>query len=126
MSLNVKTLLNKAGNNVQSISVSKANDLRIKKQAIFIDVREEFELKTDGKIPSSIHIPRGMLEFCLDPATPYYNSIFSKDQQFVFYCKSGARSKLSVYVAQKFGLKNVVNMDGGILGWRENYLVENN
>ncbi len=85
---------------------------------VFIDVRDKIELKTDGKlIPEAVNISRGMLEFNLDTNTPYYNEIFNEDKHFIFVCKSGGRSILAAKTAQDMGLKNVINMTGGLIEW---------
>ncbi len=101
----------------QSCTVAEALALHKNEDAVFIDVRESSELDADGQIPGAIHIPRGMLEFTLDPESPYYNPIFSKGNTFIFYCKSGSRSALASQVAMEMGLAAVRNLSGGFAEW---------
>ena len=84
-----------------------------------MDIRDVRELRRDGKIPDAFHCPRGMLEFWIDPASPYHKDIFQQDKKFVFYCASGWRSVLATEVAQRMGLAPVANMIGGFGGWRD-------
>ena len=80
------------------------------------DIRE---LKKLGKIKNAKHVPRGMLEFWLDPESPYHRAFFKLNVFFIFYCASGWRSALSTLTAQEMGLKNVLNLDGGYTKWLE-------
>ncbi len=86
---------------------------------VLVDIRDVRELRRDGKIPDAFHCPRGMLEFWIDPASPYHKDIFQQDKKFVFYCASGWRSVLATEVAQRMGLAPVANMIGGFGGWRD-------
>ena len=86
---------------------------------VLVDIRDVRELRRDGKIPDTFHCPRGMLEFWIDPASPYHKDIFQQDKKFVFYCASGWRSVLATEVAQRMGLAPVANMIGGFGGWRD-------
>jgi rhodanese-related sulfurtransferase len=83
----------------------------------FIDVRDIRELKKTGRIPSSFHCPRGMLEFWIDPGSPYFKPIFGEDRQFVFYCWLDWRSALAASTAQQMGLENVAHIKGGFKAW---------
>ncbi|MDU8910092.1 rhodanese-like domain-containing protein [Aestuariicoccus sp. MJ-SS9] len=84
----------------------------------FVDLRDPRELDREGMIPGAFHCPRGMLEFWIDPASPYAKPQFQEDVRFVFYCASGWRSALSARVAQKMGLTNVSHIDDGFSGWK--------
>ena len=70
-----------------------------------------------GRIPNSLHIPRGLLEFTVDPQGPYYNDIFASDKKFIFYCKTGGRSVLSAKIAKDLGVEKVYNLSGGFQAW---------
>ena len=120
MKSNLKTLLESANALVESYDSAEAKSKVGHEQFIFIDVREKEELETEGKVPGALHIPRGMLEFTLDPNSPYYNNIFEVNKTFIFYCKSGGRSVLAAQRAVEMGLKNVRNLEGGFLGWNKN------
>ncbi len=94
-------------------------------ETILIDLRGDIELASTGIIPGAIHIPRGMLEFMIDPASPYHNTIFSTDKRFIFYCASGGRSALAAQRAQEMGLSRVAHIGGGLKAWKEaGYAVE--
>ncbi|SHF52325.1 Rhodanese-related sulfurtransferase [Loktanella atrilutea] len=69
---------------------------------VIVDIRDVRE-RTKGHIPGSFHAPRGMLEFWVDPASPYHKPIFAEDKRFVFHCASGWRSALSVAALQDMG-----------------------
>ena len=74
-------------------------------------------IKREGKIPGAFSCPRGMLEFWIDPKSPYFKDFFSKNVHFIFYCASGWRSALSTLTAKKMGLINVSSLDGGFNEW---------
>lgn len=86
---------------------------------IFVDLRDPRELAREGKIPGAFHCPRGMLEFWLDPESPYHKPIFAEDKTFLFYCASGWRSALATKAARDMGLDNVAHIGGGFTAWRE-------
>ena len=86
---------------------------------VFVDVREAAELADKGKIEGAVHIPRGVLEFYIDPASGIHNEIFSSNKKVVFYCASGGRSVLAAKVAMDMGVKDVVHLDGGFAAWAE-------
>lgn len=85
----------------------------------FVDLRDPRELARDGMIPGAFHCPRGMLEFWIDPESPYAKPQFQTGNRFVFYCASGWRSALSALVAQDMGLQNVCHIDDGFGGWKK-------
>ncbi|WEX11152.1 rhodanese-like domain-containing protein [Chelativorans sp. AA-79] len=84
---------------------------------VMVDVRDPRELERDGMIPDAMHAPRGMLEFWIDPESPYHKPAFAEDRTFVFYCASGWRSLLAAKVAQEMGL-NAKSMRGGFSEWK--------
>jgi rhodanese-related sulfurtransferase len=85
----------------------------------FVDLRDPRELEREGMIPGAFHCPRGMLEFWIDPESPYAKPQFQSGGRFVFYCASGWRSALSARVAQEMGLPNVSHIDDGFSGWKK-------
>ena len=85
----------------------------------FVDLRDVRELERDGMIPGAWHVPRGMLEFWIDPESPYAKERFQSGDKFVFYCASGWRSALSARVAQEMGLENVSHIEDGFGGWKK-------
>jgi rhodanese-related sulfurtransferase len=86
---------------------------------VIVDLRDPREIEREGRIPGAFHCPRGMLEFWIDPASPYAKPIFQEDKKFVFHCASGWRSALAAKVAQEMGLKPIAHIGGGFSAWRE-------
>ena len=84
----------------------------------FVDLRDPRELEREGMIPGAFHCPRGMLEFWVDPTSPYAKPQFQTGNRFVFYCASGWRSALSARLVQEMGLENVMHITDGFTGWK--------
>ena len=94
--------------------MAKAKDPNV----VMVDIRDPRELERDGRIPGAFHATRGMLEFWIDPASPYYKPVFGEDKEFVFFCAGGMRSILAAKTAQDMGLKPVSHMIGGFGAWK--------
>ena len=114
-----KQLCAQAENMIQTVSVEEAIDMHGRDDVTIVDIRDVRELQREGRIPGASHCPRGMLEFWIDPGSPYHKEMFSEDRTFVFLCAGGLRSALATEVAQRMGLKPVVNMAGGFGAWRK-------
>ncbi len=84
---------------------------------VLVDIRDVRELSKLGKIANSIHAPRGMLEFWVDPDSPYHRDVFSHNDKFVLYCAAGWRSALATKTLQDMGLSGVAHMAGGFTAW---------
>lgn len=84
----------------------------------YVDIRDIRELWREGKISGASHAPRGMLEFWIDPKSPYHREMFAEDKTFVFYCASAWRSALATLTAQQMGLK-ACHISGGFTAWKE-------
>ena len=112
-----KYLVNLAKSKIYNLNVFDALKLHDNKNFLFIDLRDIRELKKTGKILNAKHVPRGMLEFWIDPDSPYHKEFFSKNYNFIFYCASGWRSALGTFTALDMGLKNVSHIDGGFHEW---------
>jgi rhodanese-related sulfurtransferase len=83
-----------------------------------VDIRDIRELEREGTIPGAIHAPRGMLEFWVDPESPYFRpELGHADQEYVLFCGAGWRSALSAQTLMRMGLHNVSHMDGGFGAW---------
>ncbi|MDE0310185.1 MAG: rhodanese-like domain-containing protein [Acidiferrobacterales bacterium] len=119
MKIGYKALVDKAMSEVETLSVDDAIALHKKDDVQFVDLRDIRELRHEGKIPQAYHMPRGMLEFWIDPDSPYFKKVFSQDVRFVFYCKSGWRSALATQTAQMMGLGPVCHIGGGFDAWRQ-------
>ncbi len=118
MSIGIKDLLNEARAEVKSISVQEGEAIRQGAGTVFVDIRDVRELQRDGMVAGARHAPRGMLEFWIDPDSPYHKPYFAEDKMFVFYCASGWRSLLAAQVAQRMGLR-CASMEGGFGAWCE-------
>ena len=111
------SLIEEAKQKIKSIDFKEALKLLNEDETIFIDLRDIRELERNGKIKNAKHVPRGMLEFWIDPKSPYYRDYFDTKNKFIFYCASGWRSSLSTKTAFEMGLKNVLNLENGIDDW---------
>jgi len=83
----------------------------------FVDIRDVRELQREGKIPGAFHAGRGMLEFWIDPESPYFKDVFGSGKRFVFYCQSGWRSALATQTVARMGLPKVCHIGGGFRAW---------
>jgi rhodanese-related sulfurtransferase len=93
-------------------------DLHDRAGVTFVDLRDPRELEREGMIPGAFHCPRGMLEFWIDPQSPYAKPQFQSGDRFVFYCASGWRSALAARTAQEMGLAGVSHISDGFSGWK--------
>jgi rhodanese-related sulfurtransferase len=84
---------------------------------VFVDLRDVRELWREGTVPGSTHAPRGMLEFWVDPASPYARPVFQEKKRFVFFCAAGWRSALATKEMQDMGLCPVCHIEGGFGAW---------
>ena len=99
-----KTLLEAARREVEGLSVDEARALHGRSDVMLVDIRDIRELQRDGKVPGAFHCPRGMLEFWIDPQSPYYkDALRRQDKKYVFFCAGGIRSALAAQTAQKDG-----------------------
>jgi rhodanese-related sulfurtransferase len=114
-----KQLLSEANQVVLSYSPTEAMILLSDESVVFVDVRDAPELQREGKIPGALHASRGMLEFLVDPESPFHNPLFASGKKFLFYCASGGRSALATKTAQEMGLEQVAYISGGIKAWKE-------
>jgi rhodanese-related sulfurtransferase len=114
-----KTLLNEANAKIRTLSPEEALALKDRDDVVFVDLRDPRELEREGRIPGAVHCPRGMLEFWIDPESPYHKTVFAQDKTFVFFCAGGWRSALSAATAQDMGLKPVAHLKGGFTAWRD-------
>ena len=117
--LGYKDLLEQAEARVTTIPADEAFDLLGREDVILVDLRDPRELEREGRMPGAIHCPRGMLEFWIDPASPYHKPVFSEEKRFVFFCAGGWRSALAADVAQRMGLDPVAHIGGGFKAWKE-------
>ncbi|MBA5777973.1 rhodanese-like domain-containing protein [Stappia sp. F7233] len=114
-----KALLDEALGEITTLSVEEARARFGGDDVVFVDLRDIRELKREGRIPGALHAPRGMLEFWVDPESPYFKPVFGEDKTFVFFCAAGWRSALATKAVQDMGLEPVAHIDGGFSAWRD-------
>src|SRR6056297_3068878 len=114
----VAALLDEANAEIRTIPAAEAIAMAADPTVLFVDLRDIRELQRDGMVPGAFHCPRGMLEFWIDPDSPYAKPQFQSGKRFVFYCASGWRSALSAVTAQEMGLENVAHVSDGFGGWK--------
>ena len=114
-----KSLVAEAETHIETLSVEDTKALLGTSEVVLVDLRDPRELEREGKMPGAFHCPRGMLEFWIDPESPYHKPIFAEDKRFVFFCGGGWRSALAAKTAQDMGLKPVAHMAGGFAAWKK-------
>ena len=119
MKKTVKDMVAEAEGEIKTITLEEALEHHGDENYVFVDIRDVRELDRDGMIPGAFHAPRGMLEFWIDPESPYHKDIFASGKTFVFYCRSSWRSALATQTAQNMGLEPVCHFEGGFGAWME-------
>lgn len=114
-----KMLVAEAEAGIETLSVEDARRLLGAPDVVLVDLRDPRELEREGKMPGAFHCPRGMLEFWIDPESPYHKPVFAEDKRFVFFCGGGWRSALAAKAAQDMGLKPVAHIAGGFAAWKK-------
>jgi len=114
----IKDMVAEANAQVAHAPATEMMALHGQEDVLFVDLRDPRELERDGMIPGAFHCPRGMLEFWIDPESPYAKPQFQSGKRIVFYCASGWRSALSARTAQDMGLPNVSHITDGFSGWK--------
>ena len=114
-----KQLLAEAEARITTLSVDDAKARRPDENVLLVDLRDIRELDREGMIPGALHAPRGMLEFWVDPDSPYHRDVFASGKDFIFYCQSGWRSALATDTLQTMGFENVAHIEGGFKAWKE-------
>jgi rhodanese-related sulfurtransferase len=104
---------------IETIDAPEAVKLKEDPNVLLVDLRDIRELNRDGKVPGALHAPRGMLEFWVDPESPYYKEVFGSGKKFVFFCAGGLRSALAAQTVQRMGLEPVAHIEGGFRAWQE-------
>ncbi|MDC0213692.1 rhodanese-like domain-containing protein [Gammaproteobacteria bacterium] len=119
MKVTHKQLIDTALSEIETLEVDQAVPLLDSEDTVFVDLRDPRELQREGKIPNALHATRGMIEFWVDPTSPYFKDVFGSGKQFVFYCQSGWRSALATKTVQDMGLENVCHIGDGYRGWKD-------
>jgi len=108
-----------ATSEIETLSVEQARALHGQPGVTFIDLRDPRELWREGSIPGAVPVTRGMLEFWIDPGSPYHKDFFASGNRFVFFCAGGWRSALAAKTAQDMGLTPVAHIEGGFSAWKK-------
>jgi len=115
----VMEMVAEASAEIETLTVEQARALLGRPDVTFIDLRDPRELWHEGGIPGAVNVTRGMLEFWIDPASPYYKPLFASGNKFVFFCGGGWRSALAAKTAQDMGLTPVCHVEGGFGAWKK-------
>ena len=115
----IKELCAEAETVVETWTVDEARGHLEDEDVVFVDIRDIRELWREGAIPGAVHAPRGMLEFWVDPESPYARDVFQSGKRFMFFCAGGLRSALAAKSVQEMGLSPVCHMAGGYSAWKK-------
>ena len=118
MPTSVKEMIEAADAVVPRVPPAVAADMIAKGEVLVVDVRDPGEVEKSGKVAGAVNVPRGMLEFRADPASPYHDKNFDKDKAVIVYCASGGRSALSGKTLRDLGYEKVYNL-GGFKDWAD-------
>ena len=119
LTMSAAQMVERARARIDEVETASAIALLGQPDVVFVDLRDPRERERSGFIPGSFHCPRGMLEFWVDPESPYAKPIFAEPKKFVFFCASGWRSALAAKTVQDMGLENVSHIAGGFTAWRK-------
>ena len=115
----VRQMVDEASAEIESLTPEEARRRVSDEGALVVDIRDIRELEREGVIEGSHHAPRGMLEFWVDPASPYHKPVFAEQREFILHCASGWRSALATKALQDMGLPRVSHIESGFAGWRK-------
>jgi len=115
----IKQLIAEAEKKSRGITVDEARKLHGDPLTVFVDLRDVRELERDGMIADAFHAPRGMLEFWVDPESPYYKPVFAEGKTFIVYCQADWRGTLAAATLTDMGLPKVFHLQGGYAEWKK-------
>lgn len=115
----VQQMLAEANSEIETVDVDEARALHGRPDVTFVDLRDPREAWREGGIPGAVPVTRGMLEFWIDPGSPYHKPLFASGNRFVFFCAGGWRSALAAKTAQDMGLTPVCHVEGGFSAWKK-------
>jgi rhodanese-related sulfurtransferase len=119
LKIGVAQMVADAEREIETLSLEEALAAKGDPEVLFVDLRDVRELRREGKIPGAKHCPRGLLEFWIDPDSPYFDAEFGSGKRFVFFCAMGWRSALATQAVQRMGLSPVAHIAGGFTAWRD-------
>ncbi len=113
-----KALVDEAMNQVRTYTVADVLERQKSGALQLVDIRDVRELEREGTVPGCVNAPRGMLEFWVDPQSPYFKPVFGDDaKEYVLFCAAGWRSALATKTLQDMGMRNVAHIEGGFSAW---------
>ena len=115
----IKAMIDEANAEIETMSAADAIKAAKDANVVIVDIRDPREIERDGRIPGAFACTRGMLEFWIDPQSPYAKPVFQQNKKFIFHCAGGLRSALAAKTAQDMGLKPVAHIGGGFAAWRD-------
>ncbi|MCX7159663.1 MAG: rhodanese-like domain-containing protein [Proteobacteria bacterium] len=115
----IKDLIAEAEKKSKGITPEAAKAKLDDPDTVFVDLRDVRELERDGMIPGAFHAPRGMLEFWVDPDSPYYKPVFAPGKTLILYCAADWRGVLSAATLAEMGVENVLHLEGGLGQWKK-------
>ncbi len=119
MKKTVKSMVDEAMAAITTYSVEEARELHGMEDVQFVDLRDVRELEREGVIPGAFHAPRGVLEFWVDPESPYHEPVFNRPgTRYVLFCSGGWRSALATRAMQEMGVERVGHIEGGFDAWK--------
>jgi len=114
-----RTLVDEATAQITTYTVAQVLARQNDPTLQLVDIRDPRELEREGTAPGCVHAPRGMLEFWVDPASPYFKPVFADEtKEFVLFCGAGWRSALATKALVDMGMTNVAHIDGGFVEWK--------
>ncbi|NML85880.1 rhodanese-like domain-containing protein [Polaromonas sp.] len=115
-----QALVDEAMEQIKTYSVELVKARLADPKVQIVDIRDVRELEREGTVPGAFLAPRGMLEFWVDPASPYFKPIFADEsREFILFCGAGWRSALATKTLQDMGMRNVAHIDGGYAEWQK-------
>ena len=114
-----KQMLAEANAVIETMAVQDAVALVNDASVVLVDLREAAERQQSGQVPGAVHIPRGFLEFQVDPDSPMHNPAVTPDRRVLLFCASGGRSALAAKTLKDMGYPNVAHIAGGFAAWKE-------
>ena len=119
----VTDMVREANKNITTLTPKESKKMSDGGQAVLVDIRDVRELEQLGTINDAVHAPRGMLEFWVDPESPYHKQVFAQpDKTYILFCAAAGRSALAAYSLKEMGFENVAHIEGGFAEWQKQKL----
>jgi rhodanese-related sulfurtransferase len=119
MAKSANDLVAAAKSEIENLGVDAVEEELRSGKAVLVDLREADELAANGRIPGSVHVPRGMLEFRADPTSSYHSEQLDPSKRVILHCAGGGRSALGVQTLRSMGYTDVAHLDGGFTAWKD-------